>query len=357
MITLLTGQPGNGKTAYVVWHIIREAIAQGRIVYTVGIPKLDLAVIPITRAQLAKWHECIPKINPDDEDEIPKLKNFDEGALFVVDEAQKSWKPSGTNTSPDIEFLSEHRHHGLDFVVLTQFPRLVHATIRVLVTKHFHIRNTWRGRSLYEYPDWQENPHTKSVMQDAVKTKYVIPKEVYKLYESASIHTKLTHKTPIYFYFIVCVFIVLPFLVGLSVYRIYEKTQKPKQQQKIVQSSKPNQNQELKPIENNALQNQVLDLKQNQELSLQVVSTQYDWSKVGACVVFKNKCKCYGDRAESLVIPDSVCRVAVTDSWGGRSKTANPSPDPKPSDLAKKASVADSSSVSPYIDSSLPNKI
>lgn len=317
MITLITGQPGNGKTALAVWQYIREAIAQGRVVYTLGIPKLKLPCVPLSRNEMAKWHECHPKKNPDDEDEVPVLKNIDEGSLLVVDEAQKLWKPQGTTSSPDIDYLSEHRHHGLDFVIMTQYPFLVHRNVRALVTKHIHIRSTWLGKSLNEWPDWQEHPHTRSVIADSVKTRYNIPPAVFPLYESASIHTKVKHRTPLRFYLTIGVFILLPIMAYWSYSRIMIRAH-PNQPDKSSifntaiaagVGSHPGMTQ---PVAVASVP--VVGGFENVNL----VSNRYDWSKVAGCVVFKSACTCYGDSGEHLVIPLEACTAAVKNGWSGR---------------------------------------
>lgn len=320
MITLITGQPGNGKTAFAVWNIIREEIAKNRIVYTNGIPKLKLPTIPLTSKELASWHEVNPKINPDDEDEIPLLKNIDEGSLIVIDEVQKHWKPTGTTVSPDIAALDTHRHHGMDFVLLTQFPSLIHKTARVFVSKHYHIRNTWKGRQLLEYPEYQENPACKSALTHATISKYVLPKQAFDLYESATIHTKLKHTTPIAFYVFVAALFAVPALGYVAYNRVMAKT-KPKPV--LVQESAPS----ALSVSDNALSNN----EQNYTTSVpafenvRIVSNQYDWSIIAGCVASKTKCICYGDSSELLIIPESVCRSAVHSGWAGR-ESKQPSP-------------------------------
>lgn len=45
-ITLITGQPGSGKTAKTV-HMIQDEIAKGRVVFVLGIPGLTLPFVPM----------------------------------------------------------------------------------------------------------------------------------------------------------------------------------------------------------------------------------------------------------------------------------------------------------------------
>ena len=57
-ITLLTAVPGGGKTSYAVWHVIKKAHEEGKIICTCGIPKLKIPTIEITIEQVRKWYEA-----------------------------------------------------------------------------------------------------------------------------------------------------------------------------------------------------------------------------------------------------------------------------------------------------------
>lgn len=328
MITLITGQPGNGKTSLVVWQYIRPEIDK-RAIYSVGIPKLTLPVIPMTRSELEKWHELEPKKNPFDEDEIQLLKNVQEGSLIIVDECQKSFKPGGTAMEPYIEYLCEHRHHGLDFVVITQFPHLVHKTVRALVTKHIHVRNTWRGRTLHEWAEWQENPHTKSNLAVATTTLYKIPKEVFGMYESASIHTKVKHKIPMAFKLFVLLLVVVPMLGYGAWQRVKAKTE-PHKPDQVVEQSNNVITQTVQAMTPEQIEAEKARLQQPGEgaqpdqktvvitKSLQLVDATVLWPAVAACVDFKGECRCYGDEGERLDVPEAACRSGIEHRWAGR---------------------------------------
>lgn len=331
MITLITGQPGNGKTSLVVWQYIRPEIEK-RAIYSVGIPKLTLPVIPMSRSELERWHELEPKTNPGDDDEIQLLKNVQEGSLIVVDECQKSFRPGGTAMEPYIEYLCEHRHHGLDFIVITQFPHLVHKTVRALVTRHIHVRNIWRGRTLHEWPEWQENPHTKSNLAVATTTLYKIPKEVFGMYESASIHTKVKHKIPLAFKVFIMLLVVVPMLGYNAWQRVQARTSPEKIEEQatephttaisqIVQAMTPEQVE----AEKAKLQQDTEPEQPNQVIitkSLQLADQSVLWPAVAACVDFKGECRCYGDEGERLDVPQDACRSGIEHRWTGRGMPA-----------------------------------
>lgn len=334
MITLITGQPGNGKTSYVVWHYIKPEIEK-RVVYYCGIPKLALPAIQITRKELERWHELEPKKNPDDEDEIQLLKHFQEGALIVVDEVQKSWKPGGTTMEPYIEYLCEHRHHGLDFVIMTQYPHLIHKTVRALVTKHIHIRSTWKGRTLNEWPEWQENPSTKSALSTATVTKYALPKDSFSLYESASLHTKVKHKTPWMFKVFVAMLIIIPILGYSAVSRVMGKmgifkddAAEIAQQAPVITQTVTAMTPEEIEAEKARLEVQEQEGAQPEQQdvvitkSLRLVDSSVLWPAVAACVDFKGECRCYGDEGERLDVSESACRSGIEHRWSGRGMPA-----------------------------------
>ena len=359
MIRLLTGQPGNGKTSHLI-NLIRQALAEGRIVYTVGIPKLKLPVIELNRSQIALWHQRVEVLPPekikvaklyapskqtdyfdllkekqiecsqkfidaehisDDVEPITVLTNIAEGALIIVDEAQKGFEPTGVNVPEHIKYLTEHRHHGLDFIFVTQYPFLVHKVVQALVTTHWHIRYTWKGRKIHEWPDWQENPKSASSLETATTSSYSIDESTFKEYESASIHTVVKHKRPFYVYFIMASFLAVPILGYTFVNRMYQKTQ-VKQFEAKQEKAKNESN--IKPSNNNFTVNQPvnevpqIDVKPAYE-NVQVVSNQYDWSSIAACVKMRDKCQCYGDGGNKLVIPKPVCESAVDSGWSGRS--------------------------------------
>lgn len=345
MITLITGQPGNGKTSHVVWHYIRPEVEK-RVVYYCGIPKLTLPAIQISRKDLERWHELEPKKNPDDEDEVQLLKNFQEGSLIVVDEVQKSWKPGGTTMEQYIEYLCEHRHHGLDFVIMTQYPHLIHKTVRALVTKHIHIRSTWNGRTLNEWPEWQENPSTKSAISTAVITRYTIPKDVFPLYESASIHTKIKHKTPMMFKVFIAMLIIIPIMGYLSVNRVMGKMGifKEKESAEIVQEQPtPAITQTVTAMTPEQVEAEKAKLQEQEGVqpsepvvitkSLRLVDSSVAWPAIAACVDFRGECRCYGDEGERLDVPETACRSGIEHRWAGRGMVA-----PAASQVAPEAS-------------------
>jgi len=314
MITLITGTPGSGKSVYAVWHEIKAAVEKGRNVYSCGIPKLTLPAIPMSDAEARLWHKTVPKQNPDDPDEISLLSTVDEGSLIVIDEVQRLWRPTGAGVvPPDIAALETHRHHGIDFVVITQHPSLLHRNVRALVGRHIHLRATALGNYLYEFPEWCENPQTKSARTSCVRSRYRLPKAAFSLYESASLHVKTSKRLPIQFFVFFLVLLMVPIGGWFLVSRLAAKG-RPADVPVSIKGSIITASSSAAPVSGSSPGEEIKPAF----LDISMVSNQFDWSKISGCVANAKMCRCYGFTAERLAVPDAVCRDAVKNSYGGR---------------------------------------
>ncbi|MDA1813338.1 hypothetical protein PDK10_27310, partial [Bacillus cereus] len=74
MLTLITGNPGTGKSAALVSML--EELGKDRQLYVNGIPELLIPHIELTEPE--KWHETVP-----------------DGSVIIIDEVQRIWRPSG----------------------------------------------------------------------------------------------------------------------------------------------------------------------------------------------------------------------------------------------------------------------
>lgn len=190
MITIITGTPGSGKTALCVDLITREY--KDRLIYNDGLEGLQLDHQPI---DALSWHDDAP-----------------DGALIIVDEVQRKWRPRGPSAKvPDsVAALETHRHRGIDFIIITQNLKLIDHNVRALAGRHLHIRDTgFLGRWLYEWPEADLNNNWKRCEN---KRRYKLPKHVFNLYKSASLHTKPVRNTPTMLYivgFLLIAFIAL----------------------------------------------------------------------------------------------------------------------------------------------------
>lgn len=140
MITLITGLPGSGKTTYLMSEALK---IKDRIVAFSGI-NLTAKGKALGFLEVQTWNEA-----PD-------------GAVVVVDEAQRVFRPTqvGKQIPKEIAELETHRHRGIDIILVTQHPMLIHSNVRALVGRHIHIRRDKYGR-VFEY-EWSEIADIKS---------------------------------------------------------------------------------------------------------------------------------------------------------------------------------------------------
>lgn len=125
MLTLITGQPGNGKSLYTIATVEAKRQAESRPVFYHGIPDLTL---PWTKLEdPAKWYDCPEK------------------SIIVIDEVQKVMppRPSGSKPPQLVSELETHRHRGFDLFFMTQDPSLVDNHLKKLAGEHIHLVRQW----------------------------------------------------------------------------------------------------------------------------------------------------------------------------------------------------------------------
>ena len=173
MHVLVTGAPGSGKTLWTLSQIIKE---EGRPVYYYGIPGLDpeLGWYEIQNPEM--WHEEVP-----------------DAAIVIIDEVQQVFGTRSPKAPipPGISCLETHRHRGLDVYFITQFPTMYDHHGRRLVGRHVHLirRKGASFASLYDSDTVITDPNDRKQLRGLEKKQFKFPKEVFKLYKSAEIHT------------------------------------------------------------------------------------------------------------------------------------------------------------------------
>lgn len=186
MITLITGQPGAGKTLLLVHEFLTEAKEKGRPIVADGIPDL---VIPHEPAPpVPEWTHHVEDASSQDGKKL--LYTFPEGSLVVIDECQRVFRPRGVSKSvpPEVAAFETHRHQGLDFILITQHPGLLDSNVRRLVGRHLHIRDLGiLGRKVYE---WPEATDPEKFRNAPVQRGWKLPKKSFDLYKSSSLHIK-----------------------------------------------------------------------------------------------------------------------------------------------------------------------
>jgi len=204
MITLFTGSPGAGKTASLVDYLSK--LEKDRPLYVDGLNGLKL---PHTEVDSNNWHTELP-----------------DGAILVIDEAQRVWRPRGSGAKvPDsVAALETHRHRGIDVYLTTQAPALIDSNVRNLVGRHVHIRDTGAlGRWWYEWPETSTGMVWKTCIN---KKRIKLPKAAFDLYTSSSLHIKPVRGIPRVLFVVIASFALLSIL-AYGVYRIIQRTQAP----------------------------------------------------------------------------------------------------------------------------------
>lgn len=231
MLTLITGTPGAGKTAWTVQELTK--LSSQRKIFVHGIPELKIAHEPVyCLSDLCDHCRSVTQVSSDQQyyEEITKpgtpallVEEWQywatEGSLIVLDEVQRVWRPN--NKVPDeIAALETHRHKGLDFWLISQGPHLFHSNIRLLIGRHIHLVSTWRGRTEYEFSECRQNTASRG---DAVIRPYSLPKKIFSLYKSASLHTESKHRKPLSFYFLIATLLIFSVLGFYAYHRFSEK--------------------------------------------------------------------------------------------------------------------------------------
>ncbi|MCR6687084.1 zonular occludens toxin domain-containing protein [Pseudoxanthomonas sp.] len=184
-IEILTGQPGNGKTALMMERLLSEAAKGERPIFAAGIDGLQpglAAVLDDPR----DWNKRDPVTG---EYVVPH------GSLIFVDEAWKWFghlhDASRQATPKHVLDLAEHRHRGLDFVWTTQQPNQLYPFVRGLVGSHHHVVRRF-GTKMIDVFSWGElNEEIKSAAKRELaqrRTRF-LPKEAFGSYKSAEVHT------------------------------------------------------------------------------------------------------------------------------------------------------------------------
>lgn len=201
MITLITGQPGAGKTLHTLWKVKALAEKEGREVFYNGISDLKLPWAELEDP--TKWHE------------LPT------GAIIVLDECQRTFRTrsNGSIVPEHVAQLETHRHKGFDLFLITQHPMIIDGNVRRLVGAHIHVMRRFGGSSavLHEWNGVKEQCDKNR--KDSQSKKWNYPKEVYDYYKSAELHThKRKIPNAVIFLFLV------PFILAILGYFIYDFT-------------------------------------------------------------------------------------------------------------------------------------
>lgn len=226
MLTVITGTPGAGKTLYAIQKIILGVL--GKTVTQTDkdgvVTQHDVKVYTNIKG-LQVDHELI------DDSDKGGIKNWHEwakpGSLIVYDEFQKVMppRPNGSAVPRFIQELDEHRHRGVDFVLITQNVINVDRHVHGLTGRHIHIRRMGYMPFCIVY-EWDHCSRQLLFSKAISQGTWRYDKKIFKLYHSADAHTKQPRKLPVLIWFILLGFVGAPVL-GYQVYQSHLEKLKP----------------------------------------------------------------------------------------------------------------------------------
>lgn len=217
-VSLFTGLPGAGKTATLVKRILDlHKDEPGRPVFHFGINGLKEGLaIPLTEDMLHKWWELPP------------------GSIICVDECQEdgtnpdqpvSLMPKDRGSPPPwVQRITKVRHYGMSFLLTTQHPANMSAYVRRLVNLHVHSVIRSKGvRQTFTWMRCVDDPDNRREKKMAEMSFASLPKEVFDLYKSSSLHT-MKVGVPRLFYIAGALMVALAFLAWYIPHRVRNDT-------------------------------------------------------------------------------------------------------------------------------------
>jgi len=330
MITLITGGPGTGKTAWLIAQLLELRKSDpNRLLFVHGVRNLRgiaheviycrSQLCDICRAQdadiSARTHSA-PKFV----ENWPDWK--ESGSLIVVDEVQRIWRPSGGGAAPSlaISALETHRHYGLDFWLISQGPHLFHNYIRLLVGRHVHLVDKWSGRKEYEWPECKQDVQSRS---GAVERVYKLPSHVYGMYDSAEIHTKQEKRKPMAFYALIVAFVLAVFFISFTVFRIKNRVNSTELTRNEAVDNGVNKAGVDKTVPSSGSKPTVDDIAKSMTPVVQGLpwtapiykdlAVPVSMPVLSGCVFSKtkNRCSCYSQQATLIEVSHDVCQIYI----------------------------------------------
>lgn len=336
MITLITGGPGTGKTAWLINELIdlrknepeRELFVHGVRNFTGMLHeqifcKSQLCDICRGNEKLLTWEASLSTSSVDNDytrykyvEDWPIWKS--PGSLIIVDEVQRIWRPrtGGSHVPAAVSGLETHRHYGIDFWLISQGPHLFDNAIRLLVGRHVHLVAKWAGRTQYEWPECKQDVQSRV---DAVTRPYTLPKRVYSMYSSAEVHTKQQKRKPMSFYFSIFAAIFVIVAVGFATTRFKQKINGPVAGVAAAPAGDSPQSPGSFNSDHGSVYKTAVDIQRDYT----PIVPSLPWSapvyqglvkpvaapRIIGCVATPDKCTCYTQQATKVDMDEGVCRL------------------------------------------------
>ena len=207
MLYLTTGSNGTGKTLLTLkW--VREMQLFWKKKHKIDRPVYydGFEIVPEIADKFG-WKPCDPT----------KWAELPDNSIIMVDECQRIYPTRTQGASvPNHEQLiaTEHRKRGFDFFLVCQHPNQINTFIRHLIGSgwHRHLKRIFGMNRVncleYNYAETScEKPSGKAGAYKTMKLKF--PKEVFKWYKSAVLHTSKVNIPPAVYYTIGAVIVAI----------------------------------------------------------------------------------------------------------------------------------------------------
>ncbi|AHX16267.1 hypothetical protein CH75_09145 [Dyella jiangningensis] len=213
-ITLVTGQPGHGKSLYAIWRGL-QYVREGREVYASGFKGLDYEKTGFK--PLPHDFREFDVADKDDQGRVmPKWQLLPHGSVILLDECYDYMptRANGSKVPPHVDALARHRHHGYDILLVCQKHDQLDSFVKGLLDPHIHVRRKFgfNVAILKTWDRYESNCAKDTNPLTAPSWRY--PKDVFGLYTSATMHT-VKKKLPWYFF---APFVLLPMIGGAAWY-------------------------------------------------------------------------------------------------------------------------------------------
>ena len=298
MITLITGQPGAGKTLFALQFVRELAGRENRSVHFSGIKDLRLPWLELGK--------------PEDWYEVPQ------GSVVVIDEAQRIFRPRGAGATVPrhVSELETHRHHGIDIFIITQHPMLVDTNVRRLVGRHFHVVRSFglKRATVHEWNAAKEQ--CDKSREDSVRHEWSYPEDLFAAYHSAEVHT---HKARVPAR--VFVLLALPLLLAGLVWVVAKwwgksgsmRPDKPPQAKPAAVAGEPSRTHagKISVAEWMAEQRPRINGLAYTAPVYDDVTKPVRAPYPAACLASKARCRCYSEQGTGLDMPEALCRQIV----------------------------------------------
>jgi zona occludens toxin len=312
MLHLITGANGAGKTLNTLKWVMERATKEGRPVAHNGRFK------PVAGGPLSDWKQI----------EFKDWQAEPDGTIFLIDEAHNDLpnRPSGAVVPDAVKMLAEHRRRGFDFYLISQHPANIDSFVRRLIGSpgwHRHLKRIW-GQDLVSCLEWDtanlncEKPGSSKANGTSSTVRF--PKEVYKWYESATLHTnkKKIPKMVIAFVLALIVTIVFTYLSFTSVSKI-GKSDQPESAISASGGSSGSSDGPRPPmtaVEYAASFKSRLGGFPHTAPRYDEVTRPVTAPYPAACVEMKSKgCTCYSQQGTKLLVPDEICTQIVKNGY------------------------------------------